>query len=360
MDFDKTVLQGMLGFLLFAGALQINTADLHKGRRDVLLLAVVSSVLSTLFIGFALAALTTWLRIDMSLPWCFVFGALISPTDAVAVLEILQRVKVPASLEARIAGESLFNDGVGIVLFSLATTAAIDHQDVSIGQAFGIFLFKAVGGGCFGYLLGIIAFKSLRQVDDPHIENLITLALVMGGYALAEQLGLSAIVAMAVAGIVIAKYGLPHGMSEASRTYTISFWTSIDEILNSVLFVLIGLEVIVVLEGLHHLSLALAAIPLVLLARLVSVSLPLAFKSIFKPFDKGTFPVLVWGGMRGGISIALAFSLPAGQTSETMQMMTYAVVLFSVIVQAGTLKPLIRRFYPVDNPIVIPVPPTAS
>jgi CPA1 family monovalent cation:H+ antiporter len=346
MDFDKTVLQGMLGFLLFAGALQINTTYLHKGRRDVFLLAVVSSVFSTLIIGFLLNSFTSLLGIKMSLPWCFVFGSLISPTDAVAVLEILRRVKVPASMEARIAGESLFNDGVGVVLFSLATAAAIDHQDVSIGQALGLFMIKAVGGGFFGYLLGILAFKSLRKVNDPHIENLITLALVMGGYALAEQLGLSAIVAMAVAGIVIAKYGLPLGMSDASRTYIISFWTTIDEILNSILFVLIGLEVIVVLQGLHHLSLALAAIPLVLLARLVSVSLPLAFKSIFKPFDKGTFPILVWGGMRGGISIALAFSLPTGHTSETVQMMTYAVVVFSVIVQGGTLGYLIRRFYP--------------
>ena len=346
VDFNQTLMQGMLAFLLFAGALQIDTQHLKRGRRDILILAILSAILSTLIIGFILDRLTTLMGINMSFAWCLVFGALISPTDAVSAMNILHRLKAPPTMTARIAGESLFNDGTGVVLFSVAVAAAVDHQNISVGLAVEQFLIKAVGGGIFGYITGWLAFRSMRQVDDPHIENMITLALVMGGYALADELGLSPIIAMAVAGVVIARYGLPHGTSDISRSYIVNFWMTIDEILNSVLFVLIGLQVIIVLQGLHHLSLALYAVPLVLFARLVSVSVPLAFKSLFKSYDKGTFPILIWGGMRGGISIALAFSLPESRLSETVQMMTYAVVLFSVVVQGGTLKYLLRHYYP--------------
>jgi CPA1 family monovalent cation:H+ antiporter len=347
-DFNRTLMNGMLSFLLFAGALQIDVGELHQGRRAVLILSIAGILISTGIVGEVLHLITVWSGIDLPLSWCLVFGALISPTDPVAVMAILRKVGVPLALETKVAGESLFNDGVGVVVFSIACAAAVSHESVSLLGAVRMFAVSAIGGGVFGFLLGWIAYRSLRVVDDAPIETLITVAMVMGGYSLAEHLGISSIVAMAVAGVVIAKFGMPHGMSPNSRTHILGFWRAIDEILNSILFVLIGLEVIAVLGSKAYLWIGLAAIPLVLTARAVSVGLPMSVVSIFIPVEWKSFGIYLWGGLRGGIPIALALSLPHNTYAEILLTMTYAVVVFSVVVQGGTLVYLARRLYPVD------------
>ena len=346
VDFNRTLMNGMLSFLLFAGALQIDVIELKQGRRAVLILSVVGVLLSTAIVGEGLSLLCWLLGIHLPLAWCFVFGALISPTDPVAVIAILRTVGVPRALETRVAGESLFNDGVGVVVFSIACAAAIQHQDVSLREAARMFAISAIGGAVYGALLGALAARTLRGVDDAHIETLITVAVVMGGYSLAEHLGISSVIAMAVAGVVVAKYGIPQGMSEKNRLYLLAFWQSIDEILNSLLFVLIGLEVIGVLHSGSYIWLLLAAIPLVLLARAVSVALPMGTVSLFVPVEWKSFGVYVWGGLRGGIPMALALSLPHDANAEILLTMTYFVVVFSVVVQGGTLVHLARRLYP--------------
>jgi CPA1 family monovalent cation:H+ antiporter len=345
-DFNRLLMNGMLSFLLFAGALQIDVGELRQGRRAVLILSIAGVLISTGIVGEVLHLITLWAGIDLPLSWCLVFGALISPTDPVAVMAILRKVGVPLGLETKVAGESLFNDGVGVVVFSIVCAAAVSHESVSLLGAIEMFAVSAIGGGVFGFLLGWIAYRSLRVVNDASIENLITVALVMGGYSLAERLGISSVVAMAVAGVVIAKFGMPYGMSQKSRTHILGFWQAIDEILNSVLFVLIGLEVIAVLGSRAYFWVGLAAIPLVLMARAVSVGLPMSVVSLFTPVEWKSFGIYLWGGLRGGIPIALALSLPHNIYAEILLTMTYAVVVFSVVVQGGTLVYLARRLYP--------------
>ena len=274
------------------------------------------------------------------------FGALISPTDPVAVIAILRKVGIPLDVETRVCGESLFNDGVGVVLFSIAYSAAVEHADLGLAQAAGIFLFSGVGGLVFGALIGWLGYRSLRAVDDAPVETLITLALVMGGYALAEHLGFSPVVALAAAGVVIGALGKPEGMSERSRTYILGFWETIDELLNAVLFLLIGLEVVAITHSRPALVLALLAIPIILVSRGVSVVLPFGVVRLFTKLDPRALPIYIWGGLRGGIPIALALSLPQDNRSSIILTVTYVVVLFSIVVQGLTLAPLTRRLYP--------------
>jgi CPA1 family monovalent cation:H+ antiporter len=346
VDFNRTLMRGMLSFLLFAGALQIDVRELQNGRRAVLTLSIAGVIISTGLVGWLVFLAARLLHLDLPLAWCFVFGALISPTDPVAVINILRRVKVPLALETKVAGESLFNDGVGVVVFSVACAAAIDHQDLSLLTAARMFAASACGGAVLGLVLGGLAARALRGVEDASIETLITVALVTGGYALAEHLGISSVIAMAVAGVVVAKFGLPQNMSAKNRDYLLGFWQAIDEILNSLLFVLIGLEVIAVLESTDYAWISLVAVPLVLLARAVSVGLPMATTSLFVPVEWRSYGIYVWGGLRGGIPIALALSLPHNHYAEMLLTMTYTVVVFSVVAQGGTLVYLARRLYP--------------
>lgn len=347
IDFHATLIEGMLSFLLFAGALHVDLNALRRRRWSVAVLSTAGVLLSTVIVGFGLRTIALALDLDLPLAWCLVFGALISPTDPVAVLGILKRARVPPALEATVAGESLFNDGVGIVLFSILLTAAIGAEPFSLAHAAELFLLEAVGGVVLGLAVGGLAFCALRGIDEYNLETLITLAVVMGGYALAQRLHVSGPVAMAVAGLLIGSYGAKFAMSGVTRERLLGFWSLVDEVLNSVLFLLIGLEVVALAAQWNLIALGLAAIPLVLAARAASVGLPL---SLLPPSPavsrRAAFPILLWGGLRGGISIALALALPAGPIKDALLAATYCVVIFSVVIQGATVGLAARRMFP--------------
>ncbi len=344
VDFPDTLLQGMLSFLLFAGALHVDLGDLLKRKAAVFTMATFGVLFSTVVVAFGFRMVTGLVGLEVPFLWCLVFGALISPTDPVAVMGILKTAKVPPTLEAKVAGESLFNDGVGVVVFSILLAAAVGEAEFTLGQAGELFLLEAVGGALFGFLIGWIAYRALKSIDEHVLEVLITLALVMGGYSLALHLHLSGPVAMAVAGLLIGNHGTSFAMSENTRDHVTTFWSLLDEILNSVLFLLIGLEVAAIAVDPPHLLIGALSIAVVLAARAAAVGLPMVVLARFAPFTKGAFQILVWGGLRGGISIALALSLPAGPIKETILTATYLVVIFSVIVQGATVGSAAKRF----------------
>ncbi len=342
IDFEKTLMQGMLSFLLFAGALHVDLNDLRRHGFQVAVLSTVGVVISTLVIGYGLYFATSLAGLELPLPWCLVFGALISPTDPVAVMGAMKSANTPRGLQATISGESLFNDGVGVVVFSILLTVAVSGGELSAPQAGWLFFVEAGGGVVIGLAIGWIGFFALKSIDDYPVELLITLAMVMGGYALAQNLHISGPVAMAVAGLLIGNRGVALAMSDTTRDYIIKFWGLVDEVLNAVLFLLIGLEGIALIGNTQFLITGVAAIPLVLAARALSVGGPLLFWRKSLPFGS-TMPVMVWGGLRGGISIALALSLPAGDTKNLLVTATYVVVLFSVLAQGSTIASVINR-----------------
>lgn len=347
IDFYDAVMNGMLGFLLFAGALHVDWPRLRKRLVPVTTMATVGVVISTVVVGFGMWALSRLLGLNLPLAWALVFGALISPTDPVAVLGMLKQVRVPELLETEISGEALFNDGVGVVLFTmLAAVATTGNGGVSFSDAVGLFLLEAVGGGLVGLVTGYVAYRAMRMIDAYVVEVFISLALVMGTYALADRLHMSGPIAVVIAGLLIGTRGPNDAMSETTQRHLFDFWAMIDELLNSVLFLLIGLELIIVGINLHYGWLALAAIPLVLIARAVAVTIPVTGLGYFMRFIKGSVPVLIWGGVRGGISVALALSLPYGEERSIILGATYAVVLFTIIVQGLTLRKVIRRTVP--------------
>ena len=347
VDFYDIMMNGMLAFLLFAGALQVDWRRLRRRIAPVLTMATVGVLISTAAVGVGLWALSGLLGLHVTLAWALVFGALISPTDPVAVLSMLKRVKVPELLEAEIAGESLFNDGVGVVLFTmLSQMARSGDGELHFLTAAGLFMLEAFGGALLGLCTGWLAFQAMRKVDEYVVEVLISLALVMVTYAAAGRLHVSGPIAVVVAGLLIGERGPEHAMSERTQRYMFGFWTLVDEVLNSVLFLLIGLELIVVGVALRFGWLAVCVIPLVLLARSLAVAVPIWGLSYFVRFVKGTMPVLIWGGVRGGISIALALSLPYGRERPVILTATYAVVLFTIVVQGLTLRTVIRRTVP--------------
>ena len=336
----------MLSFLLFAGAFHIDWRDMREGRWAILALASFGTILSTLLVGFGLKLLLILIGPDLPLIWCFVFGALISPTDPVAVIAILKDAWLPPSIQATIASESLFNDGVGVVVFTIVFAAATGQQEMTLASAAKLFTLEAGGGVLFGAVIGAIAFYLMRTISELVAEVLITLAVVMGGYAAAQALGVSGPVAMAVAGLIMGNHGVKYAMSERTRDYVVNFWLLIDEILNAVLFLLIGLEAIAVWHENKIMLVALAVVPIVLFARFVAVGGPLLVLYRISNLGRGAMPILVWGGLRGGISIALALSIPKGPYQELILAATYAVVFFSVLVQGSTIGRLARRYKP--------------
>lgn len=343
IDFHKALMEGMLSFLLFAGALHVNWQEMHANRLPIFILATVGVLLSTAIVGGGIWWIAGLAGIALPFSWALVFGALISPTDPVAVMAILRRAAVPPSLQATVAGESLFNDGVGVVVFSILLAVAMGQAEFSWTHAAGDFAREALGGAAFGALIGWIAFRAMRSIDEYTVEVTISLAVVMAGYSFAQMLHISGPVAMAVAGLLIGNAGFAHAMSDVTRDYLIKFWLLIDEILNAVLFLLIGLEVVLVSRQPGLLLLGLAAIPLALAARWISVSAPLAVLRRWTDLGPLTVPTLVWGGLRGGISIALALSLPASEFRAPIVAATFVIVLFAVIVQGGSIGGLVRR-----------------
>jgi len=342
IDFDETLLHGMLSFLLFAGALHVNLNDLAQQRGIIFVLATFGVVGATFIIGTL--SWYTFGLIGLHIPfiYCLLFGALISPTDPIAVLGILKQSNAPKSLEAKIAGESLFNDGVAVVMFLVIARIAAGGTDMSAVDVILIFSQEAIGGILFGLVAGGVTYWMLKSVDNYQVEILLTLALVTGGYSLAEVLHLSAPIAIVVAGLLIGNHGRVLAMSELTREHLDTFWELVDEILNAVLFVLIGLEVLVLVFIQEYLIAGLLAIPIVLLARFVTVGIPITLMRRFRDFTPKAIQVLTWGGLRGGISVALALSLPAGEMRDTLVAVTYAVVIFSILVQGLTIGPLIR------------------
>jgi CPA1 family monovalent cation:H+ antiporter len=343
VDFDDTLLHGMLSFLLFAGALHVNLDDLAKQRWVIASLATAGVLGATCMVG----AMVYWgfglVGLDIPLIYCLLFGALIAPTDPIAVLGILKSAAAPKTLETKITGESLFNDGVAVVVFLVLLDIATGSGEISAGPIAGLFVKEAVGGALYGLGIGALAYWMLKQVDDYSVEVLITLALTTGGYALADVLHLSAPIAIVVAGLLIGNHGRSFAMSDTTREHLDTFWELVDEILNAVLFVLIGMEVLVLAVRQEYLLAGLLAIPIVLLARLVSVGVPIGLMRRYRSFSPMVVTILTWGGLRGGISVALALSLPPGSLRDTLVTVTYIVVAFSILVQGLTIGPLVRH-----------------
>ncbi|WP_460273409.1 cation:proton antiporter [Celeribacter sp. ULVN23_4] len=347
-DFTDTLLEGMLGLLLFAGALHVKLDDLKDQWLPVILMATLGVALSTAVVGVGFSWLT-----GMPLLVALTFGALISPTDPVAVLGVLKDANLPKSLETKIAGESLFNDGVGYVVYLILVGLAFGATASGHGSSgeeenmalmvSKLFFREAVGGAVLGLVLGWLTFRVMRLIDDYSLEVLITLGLAFGGYELAVALGVSAPIMAVCAGLLIGEVGTKYGMSEETRKYVSAFWTMVDEILNAVLFLMIGFEVFAVVFDMATIKAAGFAIVLALLARLISVVVPAALLHNVTPFSRGAVPIMTWGGLKGGISVALALSLPDSEWKPTILAATYVIVVFSIIVQGLTVAPLAKR-----------------
>ena len=343
VQFDRTLLNVMLSYLLFAGALHVNLGDLVQQRRVIAILATVGVCVSTFLVGTATYFLLGWFGVGgVSYIYCLLFGALISPTDPVAVLGILKKVGAPKSLETKICGESLFNDGIGVVVFIAILGIATGEMEASFAPIAELFLKEAVGGVAFGLGLGAIGFYLLKRVDSYPVEILITLAMVTGGYSLAMYLHTSGPLAMVVAGLMIGNHGRHLAMSPQTEQHLDTFWELIDEILNALLFLLIGLEILALDFRMIYLQLGLIAIPMVLLMRMISASIPVILLRRGREFSPRVIRILTWGGLRGGISVALALSLDPGVERDVFLTMTYMIVIFSIAVQGMTLKFLIK------------------
>ena len=353
IDFDRTLLQGLLCFLLFAGALHVDLDGLVDNRWTIGLLATVGLLLSVAVVG-----VLTWLvfgavGVHLSLQVCLIFGALISPTDPIAVMGLLKELHAPASLEAQIAGESLFNDGVGVVAFlgllSVAGLSSSDHG-AAAGHAqpvvsLTVFALREVlGGTALGLGFGYVGYRALKSIDDHPLELLITLALVMFIYSTSFWIHVSGPIAVVVAGLLIGNAGRRFAMSDRTREHVDAFWRMIDEILNSILFLLLGLEVLAVQDWSEALLPALLAVPICLLARFVSVGIPVMAMRAEGSLRRGLVPILTWSGLRGGISIALVLSLPRFGGKDVLLAATYAVVVFSVLVQGLTVRRLLLHY----------------
>ncbi|WP_028314820.1 cation:proton antiporter [Desulfatibacillum aliphaticivorans] len=342
IDFSTVLLNGMLGLLLFAGALHVNLDDLAAQKLEVAVFATLGVLASTFLVGGAFYYAASFFHMGLRFVDCLLFGALISPTDPIAVLAILKKAGAPKTLETKIAGESLFNDGIGVVVFLVLLEIAAGSGHVSPGHVLALFGEEVLGGIALGLVAGYIAFRLLSSINNYQVEVLITLALVLGGYALANKLHISGPIAMVVSGLLIGNHGRRLAMSEETVDNLDTFWELIDEILNALLFVLIGLEVFILSFQGEFLIAGILAVPLVLLARFISVGGPVLVMKKWRPFAPKAISIMTWGGLRGGISVALALSLPKECNRELILTMTYAVVVFSILVQGLTIKRLVQ------------------
>ena len=341
--FDETLMQGLLSYLLFAGAMHVDINRLQRQGNVILSCATLGVILSTFIVGTLTYILLKALGIPFGYTVCLLFGALISPTDPIAVMALLKSANVPASLQTKIEGESLFNDGVGVVVF-ISLMNFLGEENPTAIEVGGLFLKEEVGGAAFGLLIGWISYRLLKSINQYQVEILISLALVTGGYALAHRLHVSGPIAIVVAGLMIGNRGRRLAMSEPTREHLDQFWELIDEILNAVLFVAIGLELLVVALEPKPIIAGLLAIPIVLCARFISVGTPINLLRAIRAFTPHVVKILTWAGLRGGISIALALSLPSDTAYRPVFLtMTYCVVLFSIVVQGLTVKGVVKR-----------------
>ncbi len=345
LDFYDTLMHGMLGFLLFAGALHVNFQDLREMGWAISLLATFGVMVSTVLVGFLTLGILHLLGMQIPLLYCFLFGALISPTDPIAVLGILKKAKAPKQLETKITGESLFNDGIGVVVFLTLLSVVQGGEHATESVAILKLLAVEVGGGIiYGIGLGYLAYILIKRINNYHVEILLTLATVMGGYRLAEVIHVSAPLAIVVAGLMVGNHGRYLGMSDLTREHLDTFWELVDEILNAVLFVLIGLELLVIGHSLSTVFAGLLLIPCVLLARFLSVGSIISLMRRFSEIPRGSIRIMTWAGLRGGISVALALSLPLGPERDLLVTITYCVMTFSILVQGLTVGQVVNRF----------------
>ncbi len=342
IDFDATLMEGMLSFLLFAGALHINLNELLDKRWVVGILASIGVITSTAIVGVASWLILGWFGLPMPFIYCLLFGSLIAPTDPVAVLAILKTAGASKSLETKIAGESLFNDGIAVVVFLVILGIAVGDSEATAGGIAKLFIQETVGGALFGLLVGWICYRLVKSIDDYHVEVLLTLGLVMGGYAAALAMHISGPIAIVVAGLLIGNQGRAFAMTDKTRQNLDTFWELIDEILNALLFMLIGLEVIVM--GLNGDSVVVGVIMflVVLTARFIAVGIPVSLLKLQQSFHPHVISILTWGGIRGGISVALALSLPQSEERDVLVSITYVIVIMSVILQGLTIKNLVQ------------------
>jgi CPA1 family monovalent cation:H+ antiporter len=344
-DLSEALLHGMLGFLLFAGALHVDIGDLASYKWAITLLATLGVLISVVIVAALTWAALGFCGIHLRAIDCLLFGSLISPTDPISVLALLKKIGAPKALEIQIAGESLFNDGVGVAVFTGLLEIATGEFDLDGRHLAVLFAQEAVGGIVFGLLIGLLVYRLLKTVDDYQVEILLSLALVAGGYALADTLHLSGPIAMVVAGLLIGNHGRSFAMSPTTIDHLDLFWSLVDEILNAILFVLIGLEVLILTFSRSYLVAGMLAVVIVLTARLVSVGLPVWILRRWEQFEISMVPILTWGGLRGGISVALALSIPDTMPARNAILtITYVVVVFSILVQGLTVGLFTRRW----------------
>ena len=346
LDFTEVLLDGMLSMLLFAGALHVNIGDLRRYKLPIGILACLGTLVSAFLIASAIYLLLPLLGFDLSFIWCLLFGALISPTDPIAVMGILASAGAPKSLETVIAGESLFNDGIGVVIFVILLGILTSGDIPSAGFIGHSLAVEAGGGILFGLVLGTILYYLLKSIDSYQEEVLLTLAGVLGGYALASHWHLSGPLAMVMMGLMLGNRGRAFAMSDQTRHYVDLFWELIDEILNAILFVLIGLEVVIIAYSVNLFIAAILAICIALVARFIVVGLTTKTFNQQLELPKGAWKVLTWGGLRGGISVALVLQLPSGDERDVLLALTYAIVIFSILVQGLTIGKVAQSIHP--------------
>ncbi|PJG85188.1 cation:proton antiporter [Conservatibacter flavescens] len=357
IDFKSFLLNGILGFLLFAGALGIKLPVMKDQKWEITTFALFSTFASTFLIGFAIYGVAHLIGLDIDLVYCILFGALISPDDPIAVLAIIKNLRAPKRLSMQVEGESLFNDGVGLVIFTTVFAVAFGGQEPTFGGIVGLFLQEAVGGILFGLVLGFVAHLLISNTDDGSLEILLTLTIPTAGFMLANVLHVSGALAMVVSGIMVGNWTRHKGFSEQSQRYLDHFWEMIDHFLNSLLFFLIGFALLLVDFTFKGFILMLLAIPICLAARYSSLWMPFQVMQKFRTYNPYTLKVLTWGGLRGGLSLAMALSVPKGvafigdsnmDVSDLILIMTYAVVMFSILIQGVTIEKMIQKSKLVD------------
>ncbi|MBE2897871.1 sodium:proton antiporter [Pasteurellaceae bacterium 20609_3] len=357
IDFKSFLLNGILGFLLFAGALGIKIPILRDQKWEITVFALFSTLASTFFIGVLIYLAAQLIALPMPFIYCVLFGALISPTDPIAVLAIIKNLRAPKRLSMQVEGESLFNDGVGLVIFVTIFTVAFSGEEPTLGGIFSLFLHEAIGGIVFGFVLGVLAHYLISATDDGSMEILLTLTIPTAGFILANHLHVSGALAMVVSGIMVGNWTRTKGFSEQSQRYLDHFWEMIDHFLNSLLFLLIGLALLLITVSWQSLILLCLAIPICLIARYCSLWIPYQIFSFYRTYNPYTLKIMTWGGLRGGLALAMALSIPGGvaligdsglDVRDVILVMTYAVVMFSILVQGVTIEKMIQAAKKVD------------